>query len=198
MDSELPALRAKAATEAGFIEMALQNPAIAAILAKLDALHVPDCWLVAGCLYQTVWNLMSDRSATQGIKDYDIFYFDGDDLSWEAEDQVIRRANVLFGDLDAVIEVRNQARVHLWYETHFGGACPPLESSRGSIARFPVRGTCIGLSMQRGVPSLAAPYGLGDAAAGILRPNPRLARADLFASKAASYRERWPWLQVRA
>jgi hypothetical protein len=42
--------------------------------------------VTAGCLFQTVWNVVTDRPPTSGIKDYDIFYFDGTDLSWEAED----------------------------------------------------------------------------------------------------------------
>jgi hypothetical protein len=46
---------------------------------------LPDAWLVAGCLFQTVWNLQAGRDATAGIKDYDLFYFDDADLSEQAE-----------------------------------------------------------------------------------------------------------------
>ena len=54
--------------------------------------------LVAGALFQTVWNLRSGRPPQEGIRDYDVFYWD-DDLSYEAEDRVIRRADSLFRDL---------------------------------------------------------------------------------------------------
>jgi hypothetical protein len=32
-------------------------------------------------LFQTVWNLQRGRPPGQGIKDYDLFYFDPTDLS---------------------------------------------------------------------------------------------------------------------
>ena len=42
------------------------------------------------------------------------------DLSWEGENRVIRRCAAAFADLDADVQVRNQARVHLWYPEKFG------------------------------------------------------------------------------
>jgi len=80
----------------------------------------PDWWLTAGAVFQTVWNVLDERDPRSGIGDHGVFYYDATDLSWEAEDAVIRRAAALFADLDATVEVRNEARVHLWYEEHFG------------------------------------------------------------------------------
>ncbi|WP_313903137.1 nucleotidyltransferase family protein [Rhizobium leguminosarum] len=67
------------------------NPVNHLLLEKLPALGLPQCMLTAGCLFQTVWNLKTGNDPEHGIKDYDIFYFDDHDLSWEAEDKVIRR-----------------------------------------------------------------------------------------------------------
>ena len=63
-----------------FIDQAPQNPHNHAILQRLPSLQLPDAWLVAGCLFQTVWNLQAGREPTAGIKDYDLFYFDGADF----------------------------------------------------------------------------------------------------------------------
>ena len=68
------------------------------------------------------------RDDLHGIRDYDVFYFDAD-TSWSAENEVIERAAHLFADLNVSIEVRNQARVHLWYEEKFGLPYPPLKSA---------------------------------------------------------------------
>jgi hypothetical protein len=174
----------------------MQNPVNAALLARLDGLGAPDCWLVAGCLFQTVWNLQSDLPPDHGIRDYDIFYHDPTDLSWEAEDAVIRRGAALFADLGVRIEIRNQARVHLWYPLRFGPGYPQLCSSRDGIDRFLVECTCVGL--RAGGAELYAPYGLDDLFAGVLRPNPCNLRRDRFAEKAASYQRRWPWLRILA
>lgn len=69
----------------GFLADVLTNKFNRAILAAWDQLDLPDGWLVAGCLFQTVWNLCAGRSPETDIKDYDIFYFDDTDLSASAE-----------------------------------------------------------------------------------------------------------------
>lgn len=92
------------AERARFIEMALENRVNRAILGRGPDLGVPDWWLVAGAVFQTVWNVSDGRDPCAGIRDYDLFYFDASDLSWEAEDAVIQRAASLFADLDTVIE----------------------------------------------------------------------------------------------
>jgi hypothetical protein len=60
------------------------------------------------------------------VKDYDVFYFDDSDLSWDAEDAVIRRVQEAVADLGVTVEVKNQARVHLWYEQRFKATYPRL------------------------------------------------------------------------
>ena len=149
--------------------------------------------MVAGCLFGTVWNARSGRPPTENIRDYDVFYYDAD-TSYEAEDAVIHRAAALFADLGAEVEVRNQARVHLWFGAKFGQGRPPIQSVRQGIDEFLVRCTCVGVSAAGEV---YAPYGLDELAAGLLRPNPRNADQGgrLYRAKTASYRERWPWLR---
>ncbi|WP_425145853.1 nucleotidyltransferase family protein [Deinococcus sp.] len=180
-------------TETEFLDTILQNPVNAAILERLPLLGAPQAHLVAGALFGSVWNAMSGRPPTENIRDYDLFYYDPD-TSYQAEDAVIRRAAHLFADLGAVVEVRNQARVHLWFERRFGQPRPPISTVRQGIEQFLVRCTCLGVS-QGG--ELYAPGGLDELAAGILRPNPHNADdGRLYRAKVASYRERWPWLRA--
>ncbi len=37
-----------------------------------------------------------------------------------------------------MVEVRNQARVHLWFEAHFGEPYTPLSSTAEALRRFVV------------------------------------------------------------
>ena len=180
------------------VAAALANPLNRKILERLPALGAPQACLVAGSVYQAFWNALSGRPVAEGVKDYDLFYFDGGDLSYEAEDVFVRRAQALFADLDVLIDVKNQARVHLWYPTRFGGDYPQLHAVEDGIARFLVRSTCIGLQPQRdGALRLIAPYGVEELRAGELRPNavwcPDRGR---FRAKAGSYVARWPWLRI--
>jgi uncharacterized protein len=180
-----------------FTAEALQNPHNREILQRLPSLQLPDAWLVAGCLFQTVWNLQSGRPPTAGIKDYDLFYFDGTDLSEQAEAAVGERVEACLRDLGIMIEAKNQARVHTWYPQWFGKPYAPLGSSRDGIERFLVPCTCVGLQPDaNGMPLLYAPYGLDALYRGILRPNPLMDHRELFRQKAASYRDRWDWLRI--
>ena len=183
-------------SDSDFIHMALENPLNRAILERLPALTLDDVWLVAGSLFETVWNLRSGRPVAENIADYDLFYFDGDDLSWEGEDRHIKRLGDVFGDLAEVIELKNQARVHLWYRDRFGGDYPQLTSSKDGIDRFLIAGTCIGIRPAPGGYEIYAPYGIEDAVEGVLRPNPKIGPPELFRAKAENYRARWPWLKI--
>lgn len=192
----------QAALARRFVSEALQNPHNAALLERLPFLGLPDAWLVAGCLFQTVWNLRSGLAPTAHIKDYDLFYFDASDLSEAAEQAVQDRATAIFADLPITVEAKNQARVHLWYERWFGYPYSPLQSARNGIERFLVPCTCVGLQPSNAPsiaqPTLYAPYGLEELYAGLLQPNPACPHLPLFEAKAKSYRERWPWLTIQA
>jgi hypothetical protein len=179
------------------VAAALANPINRAILTRLPMLGIHDAWLVAGSIFQSYWNALSGLPPTTGIKDYDIFYFDAADLSYEAEDAVVRRAALVFADLDALIDIKNQARVHLWYRDRFGADWPPVASARESIARFQIRCTCFGLQPRAdGTLDLAAPYGLDELKRGELRANTACPSLAGFPAKAESYRARWPWLTI--
>lgn len=177
-----------------FVNDALQNVANRQILARWKLLDLPASWLVAGCLFQTVWNLQAGRPPGAGIKDYDLFYFDAGDLSAETEAEVQAHAGSLLGDLGVEIEVANQARVHTWYAEHFGRPCPELVSVEDGIRRFLVLETCVAIRPGEAF----SPYGLAGLYTGTLTPNPLTPHAELFERKAASYQQRWSGLRVQS
>lgn len=177
-----------------FIDVATSNPATAALLARLPSLGLNQCYLTAGCLFQPIWNRASGWSADHGIKDYDVFYFDPHDLSWGAEDLIIRRVEAITKGLGIKVETRNQARVHLWYEQRFGVFCPELTSTRHGIDRYLISCTCVGIDVAS--KELYAPNGFQDLTSGVLRINALNAQPNLFRQKAAAYQSRWPWLRI--
>jgi hypothetical protein len=179
-------------TSSDFVTHIASNPVNRAILSRWDLLDLPGAWLVAGCLFQTVWNVQAGLRPESGIKDYDIFYFDASDLSEAAEVEAQALIESALTDLGVTVEVANQARVHLWYPAHFGYPYPALASAEEGIRRFLVRETCIGVRPQQ----CFAPYGLSGLYAGTLTPNPATPYPELFAKKVASYKARWNWLKV--
>ena len=177
-----------------FLKDILANRHNRAILDRWSALQLPEAWLVAGCLFQTVWNLQSGREPEADIKDYDLFYFDAGDLSEAGEQAVQAHVDALLADLGVQVEASNQARVHLWYAAYFGPDCPPLRSVQQGIDRFLVPATCVGVRPGE----LYAPHGLDMLYAGLLTMNPLTPHQALFDRKVASYRARWPQLKVVA
>src|SRR5690606_14632641 len=126
-------------------------------------LALPDCWLVSGAIYNSVWNMLTGRPSMRGVKDIDLFYFDASDLSYEAEDAVIKRVAPVFADLRVPVELRNQARVHLWYEDHFGQPYAPLRSSREAVDRFATTTHAVGVQLDaEDRLQVYAPYGLDE------------------------------------
>jgi hypothetical protein len=99
-----------------------------------------------------VWNVASGQPPEAGILDYDLAYFDAADLSWAAEDAVIQAGHQVFGDLSAPVQIRNQARVHLWYPEKFGISCPPHESTETAIDTYEATAACLGLRAEPGGP----------------------------------------------
>ena len=182
--------------EAAFIATIRRNPVVVDVLERAGALDLPDWYLVSGCLFQTVWNVLSGHEPTRGIRDYDFFYFDDGDLSWEAEDAVIRRAADVFAGCGGALEVRNEARVHLWYEDHFGVPCPPYASTEAAIDSFAATACCVGVRLAAGRHHVYAPHGFDDLAAFVLRPNAVLAPRSVYETKAARWRALWPELTV--
>lgn len=181
-----------------FLALALQNHVNAAIVDELGRLALPDAWLVAGCLVQSVWNAVTSRPIDHGIADYDVFYFDSD-TSWEAEDAVIRTLHARLAHLAAKVEVRNQARVHLWYPDKHGLPYPPLTCSTDGIDRFLTQNTQIGVRRAGDGFDVYAPHGFDDVARLIVRPNRALSfSAANYEAKSARWKALWPELTVIA
>jgi uncharacterized protein len=174
-----------------------RNDVLTEILRRAVDLNLPGWYLTAGCVFQTVWNVVTRRPPQQGIKDYDLFYFDDSDLSWEAEDAAIRAAQSVFDDVHPAVEIRNEARVHLWYEQKFGVPCPPYESTEDAIDSFAATTCCLGVRLDTGQRwRVYAPHGLSDVFNLVVRPNPVLAPRNVYEDKTRRWQRQWPELKV--
>jgi uncharacterized protein len=182
---------------AHFLDLVQRNPVNVSILDRAPSLGVPDWWLTAGAVFQTVWNVLDGRDPGAGIADYDVFYHDASDLSYDAEDAVIRRAARLFADLGVTVEIRNEARVHLWYADRFGTPAPPFRDCADAIDSFAAVCCCYGVTVDSdGRPRVYAPHGYDDLFAMVVRPNRRLAPRHVYETKTQRWHETWPELTV--
>lgn len=182
---------------AQFQTLLSRNDTLMRVLDGAARMALPGWYLVAGCLYQTVWNVVTGQPPEAGILDYDLAYFDASDLSWDAEDDIIQAGHQMFGDLPAPVQIRNQARVHLWYEHKYGVPCPPHSSTEAAIDTFEATTACLGVRTEPGGRwRIYAPHGLADVFNLVVRPNPILAPREVYQAKTARWQRQWPSLTV--
>jgi len=179
------------------LEAIVRNaPSLMRVLETGRELALPDWMVFSGAVYQRVLNHLTGRDPDYGIKDYDLGYFDPD-TSYEAEDRVIRRVAAAFdAPLCDLVEVRNQARVHLWFEGKFGEPYAPLTGTAEALSCFVSPLFAVGVRLEADDSlTIAAPFGLADLFALRLAPNPSR-RTNGFARTAASATARWPELII--
>ena len=187
--------------EARLVEIIRGVPTTMQVLRTIRDLDLPDAMIFSGAIYQPVWNHLTGRAPDYGIKDYDVAYHDDSDTSYEAEDVVIQKVAAMFDEpLKSLVEVRNQARVHLWFEKKFGAdePYPPLATSADALKRFVATAFCVGVRMEADDSlSVFAPFGLEDLFALRLRPNPlRVKGAGGWERTTGSAQARWPEITV--
>jgi hypothetical protein len=172
-------------------------PSLMQVLRTLRTRDLPDWLVMSGAVYQRVLNHLTGRAADYGVRDYDVGYFDPSDISYEAEDVLIRRVAAAFDEpLKSTVEVRNQARVHLWFEAHFGEAYTALSCTAEALERFVSPMFAVGVLLDADDRlHIEAPFGLADLFALHLRPNAWRPYGG-FDRVAAGVLQRWPEVTI--
>ncbi len=173
------------------------SPVLGPVLDCWNEVRLPDGWLVAGAVAQTVWNAKLGYAPDHGIRDVDIVYFDAENLAAESEQAEEQRIRSLFASLPVPFDVKNEARVHLWYEARFGFAIAPYRSTEDAIATFPTTATAIGVRLSDGRFEISAPFGLTDLCRLVVRPNKTQINVQIYQAKVSRWRTHWPALDIR-
>lgn len=124
-----------------------QGKAVRVALNQRSLSGVPN-WYLAGCsVAQTVWNVLLGLEPTG--------------LNAESGQAHEQRINEMLR-LPFPVGVRDQVRVHLWYEQKFGYPVFPYSSSKDDIVSFPATCAFIGVSSTgQGLAAFSA-FGLDD------------------------------------
>ena len=169
------------------------------VLTTVRGLGLNDWLIFSGSVYQAAWNDLTGRAPGYGVKDFDLGYFD-EDVSWDAEDVVIKRVAAAFEEpLRSRVETRNQRRVSEWFEEKFGEPYPPIEDTAEALTRFVAPAFAVGVRLQDDDQiTVVAPFGLGDVFEMVIRPNPHRPLAKDWDRVIARALERWPELKIVA
>jgi len=89
--------------------------------------------------------------------------------------------------------------VHLWFAERFGCAYPQLATADESLRYYASIVHAVGIRLEHdGSFDVAAPFGLGDMFAMVIRPNRTLPNAASHTSKAERAKATWPEVVVES
>ena len=176
----------------------LKNKTLKNILLKLQETSIVNYnyYVGAGSINQTVFNYYYDYPLENGIEDFDIVYFD-EDTSYKKEDKIIKEIDEKLKILNVKIDVKNQARVHLWYNKKYNtNYKKDYENTEDAISRWNTTVTCIGVRMEKNHLIVHAPYGLDDLFKLTIRPQKHEFTKELYDKKCQKWLKKWPDLKI--
>lgn len=172
------------------------NPSFKKVLSILQKSGLKNYYVAAGSINQTVFNYYNDLDLEHGISDIDIVYFD-EDISYEAEDKISKYLLNLLKDIKIDFDIKNQARVHLWYKNKFGSERPPYISVEHAIGTWGSTVTCVGVRLENDDFVVYAPYGLNDIFSQTLRPVKNgCFTKEGYNTKTNKWKNKWPSLTI--
>jgi hypothetical protein len=166
------------------------------VLIKANNLGLKNYYIGAGCVAQTVWNYQMEYELANGISDIDFVYYDNSDLSFEAEKSIIEHIRNKITECPIKLDIKNQARVHLWYKEHFGYDIKPYNSVKDAINTWPTTATSIGIRLEDNILAIYAPFGLNDLFGMIVRANKVQITEEIYLQKVNKWKTKWPLLTI--
>ena len=176
-------------------EILLNNKKIVFILEKLQEYNLDSYYLGAGCISQTIFNYYHGYDLEKNINDYDIVYFDND-LTYEKEDKIIKEIKLLCNDINVNLDIKNQARVHLWSLKSLGRQIKQIYSLESAIRGWGTTITCIGVKFKNNDLEIFAPYGLNDLFGLKIVPLKENIPKEVYLNKTKKWKEKWPLLNI--
>ena len=177
-----------------FKRIIYKNKKLVFLLKLIDDLDIANCYVGAGCINQTIFNYYHGYDIDYGINDYDIVYYDND-LSYEGEDKIIKMITSKVND-DIKLDIKNQARVHLWYYDKYGIKRKPYVSVEDAIGSWGATITCVGVRIKDGRFYVYAPYGLNDIFNMVIRPVKYNSNKVFYEERCNKWKNKWYKLKI--
>ena len=173
------------------------NKELYSIIEKASNLDLPNYYIGAGCIAQTIWNFQTGNDLIFGISDIDFVYYDSNDLSFESENATIDKVrSIIMTPGSFELDIKNQARVHLWYKEHFGYDIEPYDSIESAINTWPTTATSIGVRKENNILKVYAPFGLNDLFGMVVRANKAQITEEIYVQKVQKWISKWPTLSI--
>lgn len=121
-------------TNTSYIKTLVQT--LETTLHQLEINNFP--FFIAGStIFKIIFNKRFHMPEMYGIEDIDIIYFDKKETSYEREDEIIKtvKGNVT-NNIANILDIKNQARVHLWFKQKYGKEIKPYHDIKNVFDRM--------------------------------------------------------------
>ncbi len=182
-----------------FISILKENKDLMKVLDYLEKLKLPNFYIAAGSLYQTIWNYYDERQLNYGIDDVDIIYCDRENTSRESELAIEDKIREYFKEMNINYEfdIHNEGRMHLWKKENENQTIDYYENSEDAIGQWLATVQAVGVTLENGQIKVYAPYGLSDIFSKTIRPIKTVGKTkELYDKKVAKCQKRFDGLNI--
>lgn len=182
-----------------FIYILKKNKDLMSILDYIYELELPNFYIAAGSVFQTIWNYYDNKPLNSEIKDIDIIYYDANNLSKEDEEKIEDKIVTHFKELNINYEfdVHNEARMHLWKKSNENKNIDQYKNSEYSIDKWIATVYSICITKENDEIKVYAPYGLSDIFSRTIRPIKHKDNSkELYEKKVKSWSSRFNNLKI--
>ena len=181
------------------INILSQNLELMDILNYIHELKLPNFYIAAGSIFQTVWNFYDNKELNYGIKDIDVIYFNKNNITLEKDLEYYDLISKFCKEKGYKIEVdvSNEARMHIWIKEKYNIDIEPYTSSEDAIDKWIATVHAIGLTKKNKKLEIYAPYGLSDIYSKTVRPIKHDNNSkEMYDKKASDWNERFDNLNI--
>ena len=179
------------------VEILKKNNELMEILDYISELKLPNFYIAAGPIFQTIWNYCDNKPLNSGIKDIDIIYYDSNDLTRESEKTLQDKITDHFKYLNYEFDVNNEARIYLWLKENENKNIDQYKNSEDAIDKWIATVHAIGITKENNEIKIYAPYGLSDIFSKTIRPIKHKNNSkELYNKKVESWLKRFDNLNI--
>lgn len=180
-----------------FVSIIKKNKDLMLILDYIESLNLPNFYIAAGAVFQTIWNYYDNKPLNYNIKDIDIIYYDSNNLSKEDEKKLEYNISQYFKDMNYEFDVHNEARMHLWKKENENKNIDQYKNSEDAIDQWIATVHAIGITKKNNDIEIYAPYGLSDIFSRTIRPIKHKANSEeLYNKKAIAWKNRFDNINI--
>ena len=182
-----------------FIKIIKKNVNLIKVFDFIDTLELPNYYIAAGAIFQTIWNYFDNADLNNNIKDIDVIYYDKSNLDVNKDIEICNKIIDFCkkNNLDYEIDVSNEARMHLWKKEHENKDVLQYKNSEDAINYWIANIHAIGITKIKNKIYVYAPFGLSDIYSKTIRPiKHEYNSKELYDKKVKSWSSRFNNLNI--